>query len=125
MLGYVLRQTEKFYRDTTLAWLVWEKYAPMLEQSQTLRKILPHEGEKQQFYTKLHQTGMDSAILRITPAFCKRFILSVAEIRTALFNFYHEKYEQLLYHELIDVCVEEYMKININTNEVQLIEKKR
>ena len=38
--------------------------------------------------------------------------------------FYHEKYEQLLYHELIDACVKEYMKININTNEVQLIEKK-
>ena len=30
--GYVLRETEKFYMDTALAWLVWEKYAPMLEQ---------------------------------------------------------------------------------------------
>ena len=67
---------------------------------------------------------MDRAILRITPGFCERFIPSVAEIRTALFNCYHEKYEQLLYHELIDACVKEYMKININTNEVQLIEKK-
>ena len=27
---------------------------------------------------------MDSAILRITPAFCERFIPSVAEIRMAL-----------------------------------------
>ena len=68
---------------------------------------------------------MDRAILRITPGFCERFIPSVAEIRTALFNCYHEKCEQLLYHELIDACVkEEYMKININTNEIQLIEKK-
>ena len=67
---------------------------------------------------------MDSAILRITPGFCERFIPSVAEIRMALFNFYHEKYEQLLYHELIDAHVNEYMKININTDEVQLIEKK-
>ena len=32
-LGYVLRETEKFYIDTALAWLVWEKYTPMLEQS--------------------------------------------------------------------------------------------
>ena len=83
---------------------------------QALRKILPDEDEKEQFYTKLHQTGMDSAILRITPGFCERFIPSVAEIRTALFNFYHEKYEQLLYHELIDACVKEYMKINVSTN---------
>ena len=30
--GYVLGETEKFYMDTALAWLVWEKYAPMLEQ---------------------------------------------------------------------------------------------
>ena len=52
----------------------------------------------------------------ILKRFCERFIPSVAEIRTALFNFYHEKYEQLLYHELIDVCVKEYMKINISTN---------
>ena len=72
---------------------------------QTLRKILPDEDEKQQFYIKLHQTGINSAILRITPGFCERFIPSVAEIRTALFNFYHEKYEKLLYHELIDACV--------------------
>ena len=36
----------------------------------------------------------------------------------------HEKYGQLLYHELIHACVKEYMKININTNEVQLIEIK-
>ena len=92
---------------------------------QALRKFLPHQDEKQQFYTKLHQTGMDSAILRITPVFCERFIPSVAEIRTALFNFYHENYEQLLYHELIHACVKEYMKININTNKVELIEKKR
>ena len=55
---------------------------------------------------------MDSAILRITPEFCERFIPSVAEIRTALFNFYHENYEQLLYQELIDACVKEYMEIN-------------
>ena len=68
---------------------------------------------------------MDSAILRITPAFCERFIPSVAEIRMALFNFYHEKYEQLLYHEFIDACVKEYMKINITTNEVKLIEKRQ
>ena len=33
---------------------------------------------------------MDRAILRITPGFCERFIPSVAEIRTALFNCYHE-----------------------------------
>ena len=85
---------------------------------QALRKFLPQEDEKQEFYTKLHQTGMDSAILRITPGFCERFIPSVAEIRTALFNFYHKKYEQLFYHELIDACAKEYMKININTNEV-------
>ena len=91
---------------------------------QALRKFLPHEDEKQQFYTKLHQTGMDTAIFRITPGFCERFIPSVTEIRTALFNFYHKKYEQLLYHELIDACVKEYMKININTNEAELIEKK-
>ena len=91
---------------------------------QALTKYLPHQDEKQQFYTKLYQTGMDSATLRITPGFCERFIPSVAEIRTALFNFYHEKHEQLLYHELIDACVKEYMKINTNTNEVQLIEKK-
>ena len=32
-LGYVLQETEKFYMDTALAWLVWEAYAPMLEQS--------------------------------------------------------------------------------------------
>ena len=38
---------------------------------QALRKILPHEDEKQKFYTKLHQTGMDSAILRFTPGFVK------------------------------------------------------
>ena len=92
---------------------------------QALRKFLAQEDEKQEFYTKLHQTGMDSAILRITPEFCERFIPSVAEIRTALFNFYHENYEQLLYHELIHACVKEYMKININTNKVELIEKKR
>ena len=79
---------------------------------QALRKTLPHEDERQQLYTKLHQTGMDSAILRITPEFCERFIPSVAEIRTALFNFYHENYEQLLYQELIDACVKEYMEIN-------------
>ena len=54
---------------------------------QTLRKIVPHEEGKQQFYTKLHQTAMDRAILRITPGFCERFVPSVAEIRTALFNF--------------------------------------
>ena len=36
---------------------------------------------------------MDSAILRITPGFCEGFIPSAAEIRTALFNFCHEKYE--------------------------------
>ena len=47
---------------------------------QALKKILPDEDEKQQFNTKLHQTGMDSAILRITPEFCERFIPSVAEI---------------------------------------------
>ena len=85
---------------------------------QALKKLLPHEDEKQQFYTKLLQTGMESAILRITPGFCERFIPSVAEIRTVLFNFYHKKYEQLFYHELIDACAKEYMKININTNEV-------
>ena len=68
---------------------------------------------------------MDSAILRITPGFCERFIPSVAEIRMALFNFYHEKYEQLLYPELINACVKEYMKINITTNEVKLIEKRQ
>ena len=94
------------------------------EPKQALRKFLPHEDEKQQSYTKLCQTGMDSAILRITPEFYERFIPSIAEIRTALFNFYHEKYEQLLYHELIDACVKEYIKININKNEVQLIQKK-
>ena len=92
---------------------------------QALRKFLPHQDEKQQFYTKLHLTGMDSAILRITPVFCERFIPSVAEIRTALFNFYHENYKQLLYHELIHACVKEYMKININTNKVEVIEKKK
>ena len=81
------------------------------------------KDEKQQFYTELHQTEMDIAILRIAPGFCERFIPSAAEIRTALFNFYHEKYEQLLYHELMDACVEEYIKINININKVQLIEK--
>ena len=68
---------------------------------------------------------MDSAILRITLGFCETFIPSVAEIRTTLFNFYHKKYEQRLYHELIDACVKEYMKINSNTNEVQLVEKKK
>ena len=94
------------------------------EPKQALRKFLPHEDEKQQSYTKLCQTGMDSAILRITPEFYERFIPSIAEIRTALFNLYHEKYEQLLYHELIDACVKEYIKININKNEVQLIQKK-
>ena len=57
---------------------------------QALRKFVPHEDQKQQFYTKLHQTEMDRAILRITPGFCERFIPSVAEIRTALFNCYHE-----------------------------------
>ena len=67
---------------------------------------------------------MNTAILRITPGFCERFIPSVAEIRTAFFDFYHKRYEQLLYHELIDACVKEHMKININTNKVQLIEKK-
>ena len=67
---------------------------------------------------------MNSAILRITPGFCERFIPSVAEIRTAFFDFYHKRYEQLLYHELTDACVKEHMKININTNKVQLIEKK-
>ena len=71
----------------------------------------------------MHQTGMDSAILRITPGFCERFIPSATEIRTALLNFYHEKYEKFLYHELIDAWMLVYMKININTNEVQLIEK--
>ena len=91
---------------------------------QSLRKFLPHQDEKQEFYTKLHQTGIDSAILRITPGFCERFIPSVAKIRTALFNFYHENYEQLLCHKLIHACVKEYMKININTNKVELIEKK-
>ena len=67
---------------------------------------------------------MDSAILRITPEFYETFIPSIAGIRTALFNFYHEKYEQLLYNELIDACFKEYMKININKNEIQLIHKK-
>ena len=88
------------------------------------RKFLRYENQKQQFYTKLHQAGMDCAILGITSGFCERFIPSVAEIRAALFNFYHEKYEQLFCYELIDDRVKEYMKININTNEVQLIEKK-
>ena len=47
---------------------------------QVLRKILlPQEDEKHQFYTKLHQTRMDSAILRITPGFCQRFFPSVGE----------------------------------------------
>ena len=55
---------------------------------QALRKTLLKEDEKQQFYSKLHQTGMDNAILRITTGFCERFIPSVAEIRTAC----HEKY---------------------------------
>ena len=68
---------------------------------------------------------MDCAILGITSGFCERFIPSVAEIRAALFNFYHEKYEQLFCYELIDARVKEYMKININTNEVQLIEKRQ
>ena len=57
--------------------------------------------------------------------YLERFIPSVAEIRTALFNFYHEKYEQLLYHKLIDACVKEHMKISINTTEVKLIEKRQ
>ena len=57
--------------------------------------------------------------------YLERFIPSVAEIRTVLFNFYHEKYEQLLYHKLIDACVKEHMKISINTTEVNLIEKRQ
>ena len=69
------------------------------------------------------QALRNSEILRITPGFCERFP-QVAEIRTALFHCYHEKYEQLLYPELIDASVKEYVKININTNELQLIEKK-
>ena len=36
----------------------------------------------------------------------------------------HEKFEQLLYHELIHTCVKQYIKINICTNEVQLVEIK-
>ena len=40
---------------------------------QPLKKFLAQEDEKQEFYTKLHQTGMDSAILRITPGFFERF----------------------------------------------------
>ena len=69
------------------------------------------------------QALRNSEILRITSGFCERFP-QVAEIRTALFHCYHEKYEQLLYPELIDASVKEYVKININTNELQLIEKK-
>ena len=41
---------------------------------EALRKFLPHKDEKQQFYIKLHQTGMDSTILRITLGFFERFI---------------------------------------------------
>ena len=74
---------------------------------------MPREDEKQQFYTKLQQAGMDCGILGITLGFCERFISSVSGVRAALFNFYHEKYEQFLYHEFIDGCFKEYMQVNI------------
>ena len=77
---------------------------------------MPHEDEKQQFYTKLQQAGMDCGILGITRGFCKRFISSVSGVRVALFNFYHEKYEQFSYHEFRDGCFKEYMQVILKSD---------
>ena len=85
---------------------------------------LPTKDEQNEFYEKLHQTGADSAILRIVPVFCERFVPSTAQLQTIFFDFYHENYETLLYHELLNACVRRYISININANEIELVEQK-
>ena len=81
-----------------------------------MRKILYHEDEKQQFYTKLNQNGIENAIFNNyswvsrnnSSNSCRNWNNSL--IVKSMRKFFH--------NDLIEACVKEYKKVDINAKEV-------
>ena len=62
-------------------------------------------------------------MLRIIPPFCENLTPIVSKLGKSIFKFHEQKYEKLLYNELIERCVETFLNLNITGEEVSLIEK--
>ena len=83
----------------------------------------PSLNEQQEFFQQLADTGIESAVLRIIPPFCENLTPIVSKLGKSIFKFHEQKYEKLLYNELIERCVETFLNLNITGEEVSLIEK--
>ena len=68
--------------------------------------------------------AVNSVILRLIPEHNDKYEPIIAKLKHSIFNyFYHKSNEKLLYHQLIEACTSEYLKLNITPEEVLMIEK--
>ena len=82
---------------------------------------IPSKSEIANFYSKISYNARDSVILRIIPEYSYKYIPLVAKLNTIIFNFYKREYEQLKYHELVQLSNKTFLDIKITEDEIKLI----